>query len=321
MDSYVLRHGLTPSSAARRRRTTSRRWPWPTASMPTAISIRSRRCWSTPARSWRCSTLATARLPAEYEQMKGRLPPGQLAARMGHAGYKPEDVDVVVITHGHPDHIGGLTEDGQPVFPNARYVFGAAEFDFWKQRRERARGAQVQPRAVHEDRACRSPTARPSSSRATRWCRASARSTPSGHSPGMLAFMIESDGKRMLNWADTAGPLRDGDAAARSGISTSTTTRRRRWPPASASSTWWRTDGLLVAGFHMSVSRPRLCRAQRRRIPLGAAQLSDEPMSSAVAPPRAHRDRQQRAVRDRFGERGIAPRLERGFGELLHGAQ
>jgi len=67
----------------------------------------------------------------EHEQLKGRLPPGNLVARMAQAGYKPEDVDVVVITHGHPDHIGGLTKGGQLVFPNARYVFGAAEFDFW----------------------------------------------------------------------------------------------------------------------------------------------------------------------------------------------
>ena len=70
-------------------------------------------------------------LSQENEQLKGRLPPGQLVARMGEIGYKPEDVDVVVLTHGHPDHIGGLVAGGKPVFPNARYVFGAAEYDFW----------------------------------------------------------------------------------------------------------------------------------------------------------------------------------------------
>src|SRR5262249_34839227 len=71
-------------------------------------------------------------LPKEYEQMRGRLPEGQLVKLMAKAGYKPEDIDVVVTTHGHPDHIGGLTEGGKAVYPKARYVFGAAEFDFWK---------------------------------------------------------------------------------------------------------------------------------------------------------------------------------------------
>lgn len=71
-------------------------------------------------------------LPREYEQLSKRLPPGQTAERLATAGYKPEDIDVIVLTHGHPDHIGGLTEGGKPVFAKARYVFGAAEFDFWK---------------------------------------------------------------------------------------------------------------------------------------------------------------------------------------------
>jgi len=71
-------------------------------------------------------------LRREYEELRDRLPDGLLVERMRQAGYRPEEVDVVVITHGHPDHIGGLTEGGEPVFPNACYVFGAAEFDFWK---------------------------------------------------------------------------------------------------------------------------------------------------------------------------------------------
>jgi glyoxylase-like metal-dependent hydrolase (beta-lactamase superfamily II) len=57
---------------------------------------------------------------------------GKLADLLVTAGYKPEQIDVVVITHGHPDHIGGLMEGGKPVYPNARYVFGEAEFDYWK---------------------------------------------------------------------------------------------------------------------------------------------------------------------------------------------
>ena len=57
---------------------------------------------------------------------------GRLRALLKDAGYKPGDIDVVVLTHCHPDHIGGLLEDGEPAYPNARHVFGAVEFDFWR---------------------------------------------------------------------------------------------------------------------------------------------------------------------------------------------
>jgi glyoxylase-like metal-dependent hydrolase (beta-lactamase superfamily II) len=64
----------------------------------------------------------------------GRMPTaGKLPELLPSAGYKPEQIDVVVITHGHPDHIGGLTDQGgKPTYPNARYVFGEVEFDFWR---------------------------------------------------------------------------------------------------------------------------------------------------------------------------------------------
>jgi glyoxylase-like metal-dependent hydrolase (beta-lactamase superfamily II) len=143
-------------------------------------------------------------LSAENEQLKGRLPAGNLVARMGQAGYKPEDVDVVVITHGHPDHIGGLTKGGQPVFPNARYVFGAADFDFWK-KGENIREARKFNRELYMKIAV------PLANKATMIkpgdeVVSGIRAVDAfGHSPGLLAFMIESDGKKLLNWADTAG--------------------------------------------------------------------------------------------------------------------
>jgi glyoxylase-like metal-dependent hydrolase (beta-lactamase superfamily II) len=51
------------------------------------------------------------------------------------AGFSVADIDVVMCTHLHPDHTGWNTrlENGRwvPTFPNARYVFGKAEFDYW----------------------------------------------------------------------------------------------------------------------------------------------------------------------------------------------
>ena len=47
------------------------------------------------------------------------------------AGYKADQVDKVVLTHFHPDHIGGLMMGDKPTFANATYVASAAEYDFW----------------------------------------------------------------------------------------------------------------------------------------------------------------------------------------------
>jgi glyoxylase-like metal-dependent hydrolase (beta-lactamase superfamily II) len=141
-------------------------------------------------------------LPREYEQLSKRLPPGQTAARLAAAGYRPEDIDVIVVTHGHPDHIGGLVEGGKPVFPNARYVFGAAEFDFWK-RGENVREARKFNRelfmTICVPLADRSTFMKPGDEVAPGITAVDA----AGHSPGLLAFHIESNGKRFMITADT----------------------------------------------------------------------------------------------------------------------
>ena len=57
---------------------------------------------------------------------------GRLAGSLRSAGYMPEEVDIVLITHLHSDHVGGLTtQDGKRVFPNADVYVAKAESDFW----------------------------------------------------------------------------------------------------------------------------------------------------------------------------------------------
>jgi glyoxylase-like metal-dependent hydrolase (beta-lactamase superfamily II) len=55
---------------------------------------------------------------------------GRLLVELENAGVYPEDVDTVFLTHLHGDHLGwSVKPDGEPVFPEARYVTQAAEWE------------------------------------------------------------------------------------------------------------------------------------------------------------------------------------------------
>jgi len=61
------------------------------------------------------------------------------------AGYSPDQITMVFLTHLHRDHIGGLREAGAETFAKARYAVNATEYDFWV---SDARGAQLQTATI-----------------------------------------------------------------------------------------------------------------------------------------------------------------------------
>ncbi|HUF35044.1 MAG TPA: MBL fold metallo-hydrolase [Gemmatimonadales bacterium] len=132
---------------------------------------------------------------------------GWLAGQLGPAGFTPEQVDVVVLSHLHPDHVGGMMEGGKPLFPRARYVTGQAEYDHWSS----TDYSSVSPEEnVHKtSRLFRSNVA-PLADRFS-FVRPEGEVAPGihavdayGHTPGHLAFHLESRGKRLLFWGDCA---------------------------------------------------------------------------------------------------------------------
>ena len=114
---------------------------------------------------------------------------------LNEAGIAPEDVSIVVLTHMHGDHIGGLTrDDGSPTFANARYVTGRTEFDAWAKMDDEGFEAKVRPLAEKMtfigdgDSVVSGITGM----------------AAHGHTPGHMVYMLESGSERLLLAADTA---------------------------------------------------------------------------------------------------------------------
>jgi glyoxylase-like metal-dependent hydrolase (beta-lactamase superfamily II) len=73
---------------------------------------------------------------------------GHLLAALARLDVEPEDVDVVLVTHAHLDHVGGLVRDGRPVFGRATHLVPRAERLFWQSNSELQASAPVSVRVA-----------------------------------------------------------------------------------------------------------------------------------------------------------------------------
>ncbi|OHV75811.1 MBL fold metallo-hydrolase [Rhizobium sp. LCM 4573] len=128
---------------------------------------------------------------------------GRLIEGLAAGGYMPEDITIVVLTHMHGDHIGGLMEEGKPAFPNARYVTGQAEYDFWTDTARAGTPAEGGHNGVLAN-------VKPLAEKMTfigeggEVVSGITGMMAAGHTPGHMVFNIESQGRRLLLTADTA---------------------------------------------------------------------------------------------------------------------
>ncbi|WP_439137893.1 MBL fold metallo-hydrolase [Roseicyclus sp.] len=115
-------------------------------------------------------------------------------AALADAGYTPEQIDIVVLTHMHGDHIGGLMREGTPTFANARYVTGQAEFDFWAGQSNEGFEANVRPMADKMTFLGDGQDVAPGITAMAAF----------GHTPGHMVYRLDSDGAGLVIFADLA---------------------------------------------------------------------------------------------------------------------
>ncbi|OLS50969.1 MBL fold metallo-hydrolase [Rhodovulum sulfidophilum] len=123
----------------------------------------------------------------------GLAPRGTVAA-LEAAGYTPDQIDTVIITHMHGDHIGGLMKNGTETFSNARYVTGAVEFDAWDMSGDESFETKMRPLAEKTRFIDDGDEAAPGVTAVAAF----------GHTPGHMAYQLESNGKALLLGADFA---------------------------------------------------------------------------------------------------------------------
>jgi glyoxylase-like metal-dependent hydrolase (beta-lactamase superfamily II) len=122
------------------------------------------------------------------------LNPDGITAALAAAGITPDQITHVVLTHMHPDHIGGLAGANGPTFANAAYVTGALEHNHWSAQPSEQFTALVQPLSDRMTMLDDGGTVAPGITAML----------AAGHTPGHMVYMLDSGGQRLAITADTA---------------------------------------------------------------------------------------------------------------------
>ena len=129
---------------------------------------------------------------------------GHFHERLTQAGRDPRDVDHLIVTHAHPDHIGGNTDcAGAPFFPNARVVIRREEWEYWTSETNLAAQPSVLAEPVRRHLlplADRVELLEEDGEIVPGICALHA----PGHTPGHMALAIRSEGEELLYISDAA---------------------------------------------------------------------------------------------------------------------
>lgn len=131
---------------------------------------------------------------------------GRLTANLRASGYQPEQVDEVYITHMHPDHVGGLMNGEQRVFPNAVVRADKADADFWLSQANLDKADDNSKGFFQGAMASLNPYVAAGKFQPITGdgelipgIRAIA---SHGHTPGHIVYSVESKGQRLMLWGD-----------------------------------------------------------------------------------------------------------------------